>query len=132
MPQQGLFRRKAAPEPEPDRNILEITRRSRILEERYSNLERRSQVVEENMLEHHKKISSEIRLLNDDVADVKKAISDLNEKIQYLVAELQEFARKDDVQVMKKYIDYWEPLNFVTQKQVEKTVREIIDEKNKE
>jgi len=129
MPQQGLFRKKSAPEPEPNQAFLELVRRSRMLEERYSNLERRSQVMEENMLEHHRKLSGEIRLLNSDVADVKKAIEDLNEKLQYLAAELQNFARKEDVQVMKKYLDYWEPLNFVTQNRVEKIVKELMEEK---
>jgi len=129
MPQQGLFRKKSASQPEPDRNVLEMTRRSRMLEERYSNLERRSQVLEENMLEHHRKLSSEIRLLNGDLADVKKLIADLNEKIQYLAAELQGFARTEDVQVIKKYLDYWQPLNFVTQKQLDNTVKDIISEK---
>ena len=129
MAQHGLFRKKSAPEPEISNDFIELTRRSRVLEERYSNLERRSQVMEENMIEHHRKLSSEIRLLNDDLAEMKKTIADLNEKMQYLAAELQDFARKEDVQALKKYLDYWDPLKFVTQNQVEKIVKELIDEK---
>ena len=129
MPQQGLFRKKHVPEPEPNDNIIEITRRSRMLEERYSNLERRSQIMEENMIEHNRKLSSEIRLINDDVAELKKVISDLNEKMHYLTTELQDFARKEDVLTIKKYLDYWDPLKFVTQNQVEKIVKELFDEK---
>ena len=131
MPQQGLFRKKTVPEPEPDRNILEMTSRSRLLEQRYSSLERRAQVTEENMLEHHRKLSSEIKLLNGDLADVKKGIADLNEKIQYLAAELKNFARTDEVQVIKKYLDYWDPIKFVTQTQVEKLVKELVNEQIK-
>ncbi len=85
--------------------------------------------MEENVLEHSKKLSSEIRLMNDDIGELKKAVSELNEKMHYLAAELQGFASKEDVQTLKKYLDYWEPLRFVTQDQVEKIVNEIIDEK---
>ena len=111
--------------------MLELSRRSRTLEERYSNLERRSQVMEENMIEHHRKLAAELRLFSEELADVRKAMANLNEKMQYLAAELQDYARKEDVQVIKKYLDYWEPVKFVTANQVEKIVRDIIDEKNK-
>lgn len=129
MPQQGLFRKRGEPEPQPDSRLFELARRSRTLEERYSSLERRNQVMEENVLEHNRKLSSEIRLINDDIRELKKGVSELAEKMHYLAAELQEFARKEEVQVIKKYLDYWEPMRFVTHDQVEKIVNEIIDEK---
>ena len=94
MAQQRLFRKKT-PEPEQNRDVFELTRRSRMLEERYSNLERRSQVTEENMVEHHRKLSSEIRLLNGELADMKKAIADLNEKMQKFSLEYPLFNEND-------------------------------------
>lgn len=129
MPQQGLFRKRGEPEPQPDSRLFELARRSRTLEERYSSLERRNQVMEENVLEHNRKLSSEIRLMNDDIRELKKGVSELTEKMHYLAAELQDFARRDEVQVIKKYLDYWEPMRFVTHDQVEKIINEIIDEK---
>ncbi len=130
MPQQGLFGRKAPAEQQDDR-FLEALRRSRMLEERYSTLERRAQLIEENLMESNKKFSAEIRLINDDIAEVKKSAADINEKIQLLAAELQNFARKEDVDVIRKYLQYWEPLNFVTQKQVENLIKDILEEKEK-
>ena len=109
--------------------FLDVMRRSRALEERYSGLERRSQLIEQNMVESNRKLSSELRLLNEDVADIRKSVADLNEKLQLLAAELQSFSRKEDVEVIRKYLQYWEPLNFVTQSQVEKIVKELLKEK---
>lgn len=130
MPSQGLFGKKAEPAPQPDTEVIETIRRSRMLEERYHTLERRTQIIEENQLDHNRKLSSEIRAINDDIADIKKSIAEVNDKIQLLVTEMQGFAVKDEVQVIKKYLDYWEPLNFVTQKQVEKIAKEVFEEKN--
>ncbi|MBI2663957.1 hypothetical protein HYX10_01295 [Candidatus Woesearchaeota archaeon] len=127
MPQQGLFRRRAAPEPAPSQETAELVRRTRMLEERYSGLERRSQAVEENMIEHHRKLSSEIRMLGEELADVKKAVKDAGDKVQQIIAEMQELARQDEIQTIKKYLDYWEPMRFVTQQQVEKTVKEMME-----
>ncbi len=129
MPQQGLFRKRGEPEPQPDSGILELTRRSRTLEERYSTLERRSQMLEENVLEHNRKLSSEIRLINEDISELKKSFSELAEKMHYITAELQEFARREEVQVIKKYLDYWEPMRFVTQEQVERIIADVLDGK---
>ena len=129
MAQQGLFRKRAVAEQQPDNEILEMIRRSRVLEGRYANLERRAQVVEENMIEHNRKLLSGVRTLNQELVDARKAIADLAEKVEYIATELQDFARKEEIQVMKKYLDYWDPMNFVTMKQVEKIVNEIIDSK---
>lgn len=130
MAQQGLFRKRAVSEQKPDDELLEMTRRSRVLEGRYANLERRAQVVEENMIEHNRKLLSGIRALNKELVDARKEIAELREKMEYIAVELQDFARKEEVQVMKKYLDYWDPMNFVTIKQVEKIVNEIIDAKS--
>ena len=47
MVQRGLFRKSATRDIRQDDNeIVEIIRRSRILEGRYANLERRAQVIE--------------------------------------------------------------------------------------
>mgnify|MGYP000238763719 CR=1 FL=1 len=130
MAQQGLFRKKQPVESLQNDDFMDTVRRTRTLEGRYSNLERRSQVIEENMLEHNRKLSSEIRLMNQDLSEIKKDMASLNEKMQVLAVELQDFAKKDDVMVLKKYIDYWQPLNFVTQNQVEKIIKDLLLENN--
>lgn len=131
MAQQGLFGKKQVQE-QPDDRFLEVTRRTRTLEERYSTLERRAQLMEENIIESNRKLSSDMRAINADIAEVKKSVADINEKLQLFAAELQNFSRKEDVDVVKKYLQYWDPLSFVTQKQVEKIVGDAISEKKKE
>ena len=47
--------------------------------------------------------------------------------ITEVISELKNSARKTDLDVFKRYIDMWNPLNFVT----ENTVEKLIDEKLK-
>ena len=131
MAQQGLFRKRPVQEKQPDNEMIEMVRRSRVLEGRYANLERRAQVLEENMIEHNRKLLASIRSLNQELVDSKKSIADLSEKMGYMAAELKDFARREEVQVMKKYLDYWQPMNFVTMNQVEKIVNEIVSSKGR-
>ena len=52
-------------------------------------------------------------------------IEDLKEKLSILGEENKLGATKEEVGVLQKYVNYWEPLNFVTRKEIDK----IIDEK---
>ena len=108
--------------------VAEAERRLRTIEERFSNLERRSQVTEENMLSSDRKIKSEIKLTSSDVSDIKAQVVELTEKIKAVIRELQGFAKIEDVEVIKKYLNLIEPLGFVTQNEVDRIVRQAVEE----
>lgn len=108
--------------------IAEVERRLRTLEGRFSNLERRSQVTEENMLSSDRKIRAEIKLMTGELSDVKGQLADFAEKIRALVRELQGFAKVEDVDVIRKYLNFIEPLDFVTQNEIERIVKQAVEE----
>ncbi len=111
-----------------NQSIGEIERRLRSLEEKYSNLERRSQVTEENMLSGNRKVKAEIKMGSEELSDLKAQVADVNEKIRAVVRELQGFARAEDVDVIRKYLNLIEPLGFVTQNEVDKLVKQAVEE----
>lgn len=110
------------------KSIGEIERRLRSLEEKYSNLERRSQVTEENMLSGNRKVKTEIKMTSEELSELKAQVAEVNEKIKAVVRELQGFARTEDVDVIKKYLNLIEPLGFVTQNEVDRIVRQAVEE----
>ncbi len=110
----------------------ESIRGLRTLEERYNTLVRRIQVLEQNILGSNKKASAEVKTLNSEIAEIKKELEAINGKIELIAKELQTLAKKDEVDVLKKYLNLWEPVNFVTQNEVEKLVRNIMDEKKEQ
>ncbi|MBN2454023.1 hypothetical protein JXB11_00605 [Candidatus Woesearchaeota archaeon] len=125
----GLFGRREAPMPQPADQFGEIIRRLRNLEERYSNLERRLQVNEQNMLASDRKMNSDIKVFGSDLLETKNEIEELKEKIRMLIKELRESAKVEDVEVLKKYMSFWEPMRFVTQDEIEGIVRRILEDK---
>jgi len=126
----GLFHSQKPVQPDMgsfSEDIGNISRRLRVLEESFTNLRRVLQVTEQNMLDKNRMFTTEIRTIVSDVSDMKKEINDIKEKIMELVKELQTAAKRDEVKVLEKYINLWNPVKFVTQNEVEQIVKEMLE-----
>lgn len=104
-------------------NVLQS--RLRIAEQRYSELRKKVLLIEQNMLSNHRKAMNEIKSLRSDVTSIRHSIQSVEDKIITIIKELKLTARKEDIQVMKRYIELWNPVTFVTRDAVDR----IIDEK---
>tara|TARA_Y100000310_G_scaffold345831_1_gene470781 strand:- start:3506 stop:3967 length:462 start_codon:yes stop_codon:yes gene_type:complete len=129
----GLFSKKAAPKPmgpDPEllKDIAQVTRRLRVMEEQYTNMRRRVTVLDQNMLSHGKKLKEEVNIVNTDFNEAKKLIKDVEDKLILVIKELKRTANKQDVLVLQKYINLWEPVNFVTRTEAEKMIKEAIND----
>ena len=108
-----------------------VARRLRILESRHTDLNRKAQVTEKNMLNERKRFTRELRANDSDILESKKMLNELKSKVDTIIADLKNFAAKDDIEALRKYIDMWEPVNFITRDEVEKIVKEAVEEKIK-
>ena len=108
----------------------DIGRKLRALEERYSNLQTKSQITEQNMISRHKQVATDIKTINSDMIELKKEINDIKDKILLIIKEIQGFSKKEDVNVLERYINFWDPLKFVTRNEVKEIISEILKEKN--
>ncbi len=102
-----------------------IMARVRVSEERYGELRKKLLLVEQNMLGNHKKAMSEIKSLQSEINEVKRTMLAVEDRIITVIKEIRLTARKEDVDVLKRYLELWDPVKFITSEQVEK----IIDEK---
>ena len=126
---KGLFHSQKSAMPDMSsfrEDISNVSRRLRIVEEGFTNLRRALQVTEQNMLAKHKIFSTEIRTVMSDISDIKKDINDVKEKMLEFVKELKESAKREEVKVLEKYINLWNPVKFVTQNEVEQIVKEML------
>ena len=114
------------PVPQENTVLNDLNTKVRILEGKYNTTRERLLSINQTSIDHYKKINSDIHTLNDDIKEIKENIESLKKTIKDLIRELNLFARKDQVKILEKYINLWNPLNFVT----EEEVLELI-EKNK-
>lgn len=104
--------------------INSLTGRLRVLEERINNVNRKIELDESNLLDNVHKTSVEFKTMNSEIVEIKRAIEEIKEKMEVIVRELPNLAAKSELDVLKKYIELWEPLNFVTRDEFDKRLNE--------
>ena len=134
---KGLFNKKDAKATGIDINQISnelnnISRRLRVLEERYINLRTKTQVTDQNMLLNNKKLITQINMIGDETKEVKREMKEVRDTMKLMIKELRETVKKEEMNTIKKYIDLWDPSNFITRDGVRKMFRELIDEFNEE
>ncbi len=120
---------KQEPEEKPEEvtqfieKLNNLTRSIRTLEERYNNLRRRTQLTDHNILVQHQRLNKELKLNDSDLIDIKRGLQKLNDKINLLQKELELCGKKQDLDILAKYIGYWTPLKFITRNEAEKIIQ---------
>ena len=135
-PKRGIFGKSQQPEG-PDltgmtNEVNSLSRRIRLLEESSANLRRFFQVTEENAITRNKHYSAEIKTINSDISEIRKEMQETREKLLLVIKELQSVARKEEVKVLEKYINLWNPVKFVSQNEIESIINEVIDKREEE
>ena len=109
----------------PEEDILnEVIGRLRINESRISTIRERLLVTDSNMIHEYKNITREIKNISTEVKELKSEIQNLKETIQEITKALENSASSQDLKVLEKYINMWNPLNFITEKEVKKLIKE--------
>jgi len=115
---------KAAPTKDYSEDINSLSRRVRVLEERNSSVQNRMGIIEQNMLSRYKQLNSEIKTMLSEMSELKKDIGEMKDRILMFIKELQMCAKKEEINTLKKYIELWEPVNFVTHNEVKDIIKE--------
>lgn len=103
-----------------------LSGRMRVLEERLYNLRRKTQLTDQNLLSHNKKIVKEFKDLNAEMKDMRMDMEDLRTVIQQIINEMKKFAAKNELETLRRYIDLWEPLEFMRREEAEKLIKDTI------
>ncbi len=103
--------------------LSDLNNRIRTTENRQTLFAERLLVVNKNMIEEYKKMMTETRLINDDLREMKREIETIKVVLQNIARDIGSFAKKEDVKVVEKYVELWNPMNFVTEKQLETALK---------
>ena len=106
--------------------VVDVGSRVRSLEGRYNLLRDRVLVINNNMITEYKKVLGELRVVNTELKEIKTDIFRLKETIKHLIAEVNTYARREDVKVLEKYINLWNPMKFVSESEVRKMIAEAL------
>lgn len=105
----------------PDQGIIG---RLRINESRIANLRERLVVTDNNVVEEFRRMSEQIKELNTELKQVKADMFRLKETLKDVIKEMNSFASSQELKVLERYINTWNPLNFMTEKEVLSLIKE--------
>jgi len=94
------------------------------IESKLNNLRREFDVLKEDSSRKYDKLGKELKIVNVDLIELKRERETISEKMDLIIKELKLTAGKEEVETLKKYVDLWSPMNFVTQRDVERVVEE--------
>jgi len=103
--------------------IYELVNRVRVLESKQNLFSEKLLVMNQNMIEEYKKVVKEITKLSSGMKGDEEDLGNVRNVVRHLSEEAGKFAMKEDVKVLEKYIKLWNPLTFVTAKEVEAMIK---------
>ena len=98
--------------------INDLNSRIRLLESKYNLFGERLLVINKNMIEEYKKILEKQRLLQAEMKEIKNAVEMLKEIIKKTEKNFSGFAKREDLKVLEKYVELWNPVKFITEEDV--------------
>lgn len=109
--------------------LFDMNARLRSIEGRYNLLRDRVLIVNENFVGHVKNANATNESMAGDITEIKQDLFKIKEALKHLVSEMEMFARREDVRLLEKYINLWNPMNFMTEKDVIRLIKKGDDER---
>lgn len=104
--------------------VTELSRRLRILEDRYAILRRKGQLGDENLLDTEKELAKRMDRMEDELAELHRLLVDIDDKLDRFVEQVKLAAPRQDVLILKKYIEMWDPVRYVTREEAQRLLKQ--------
>ena len=92
------------------------------LESKVNNLVREMDLLKNNTVKKTEDMRKELKMMNDELLSVKSEQQKNQEKMDLVIKELKQTAGIEEMMVLKKYVDLWNPLTFVTQRDLDRAL----------
>jgi len=99
--------------------IADLSSRVRLLEERYEQVRERGKATDQNLLRKSNELKEMIEELKVELDELHKAMKEMKETVKHLVKDMSITAKIQDLKVLEKYVDLFDPTRFITRKEAE-------------
>lgn len=95
-----------------------------VIEERMANLRRKSQVTEQSLIEYEHETRADLKAFVQSVTDLARKVEEVKQRIDGIAGELNSVVRKPQFTVLERYMDLWQPMDFVTRDEAKLLIQE--------
>jgi len=100
------------------------------LESKVNNLLREVDLIKNDFIKKQNNVKKDLKTVNDDLLELKRNQDKMLEKMDLIIKELQRTAAVEEVQVIKKYLEFWNPMTFVTQRDLDRAIQARMEKMN--
>ncbi len=99
--------------------------RLRLIEERTHQNHEKIRVVSENVVLKFNDLKNNVKRLNIEVDELRKKVNNITKTLQRMVKDLSNTAKLNDVKVIEKVLDFFDPTRFLTEKDLNKAISDL-------
>ncbi|MBI2145917.1 hypothetical protein HYU22_01080 [Candidatus Woesearchaeota archaeon] len=92
------------------------------LESKVNVLLREVDVLKNDFVKRNQDLRQDVRVLSEDLLEVKHQHEKMLQTMDLVIKELKQTAGVEEVQVLKKYVEFWNPMQFVTQQDLDRAL----------
>jgi archaellum component FlaC len=104
--------------------FAEFSTKMKSLEERHEMLKERVLLISQSFLRTEERTSKELALMREEFREARMDLDRIKENVQTVIRDSADFARREELGVLEKYMKLWEPLQFMKENDVKKMINE--------
>jgi hypothetical protein len=108
------------------RRFFSFSNRISSIEKRTNSIDDQLKMIESDSVEKHKEVIKSLRAAKDEIGNFRAEIEEFKKQSERLIKRLSEFASKESVKVLEKYINLWTPMKFTTKNEVENLIESAL------
>ena len=92
------------------------------LESKVNTMMRELNLLKNDLIKKNENLRKNLKTLNDDLLETKRQQEKTVQKMDLIIKELKQTAGIEEVMTIKKYMEFWNPMHFVTQDDLSKAL----------
>lgn len=119
-------KKKVVPAPTQEFDSAKMFTWTKALESKINGLRREFDLVKNNSTRSGQNTKQNIQNINSELTELSHKVSKMEEKLDLIIAELKRTAGSEEVDVLKKYIEFWNPMEFVNHKDIDRIIEQKV------
>ncbi len=109
--------------------ILNVVQRQKDFESNLDLINDKLELIDHNSVKNNKDNFKEMKSIKSDIRDLKLEIKNIKEFNSKIIKQIRLMSSKDEVKKLEKYIDLWNPMDFVSRDEFNK-LKDKFEESN--
>jgi len=113
---------KPAPQQPQDFDLAKLYLWVKALEGKVNNMLREVDLLKNDFINKNSQLKKDLKIFNEELLETRREHQQTLQKMDLIIQELKQTAGIEEVTTLKKYLEFWNPMNFVTQKDLDRAL----------